>query len=294
MQILPLAAQGLWIRMMCWASDNEEHRGFLELPTGEPMTELDIAHRVGKPIKEVRPALDAMRRLGTFSEDARGCIFSRRMARDTHISEVRRQAASKRASIIERAKDGTFAGAKFRAKREQNPTVPDPGPDPESVVVNLEDKNKNKNQKIVTTTDGKKFATPKDELVDLMATASGHRPEVRVVRTICEQVEIHGGTLPEYIADIRPRIGRLHDPPQEGFFIHQAKQWGLVETAADPELAQARNGTGRCAHCNGIGTLADGAYCSCKTGRDLQTIANRKKPPSGEAKKLEEEHKTHG
>lgn len=95
--------------MMCWASDNEEHRGFLELPTGHPMTDLDIAHRVGKPIKEVRAAIEAMRRLGTFSEDARGCIFSRRMARDTHISEVRRQAAEKRARTISRAADGSFS-----------------------------------------------------------------------------------------------------------------------------------------------------------------------------------------
>ncbi len=124
MQILPLAAQGLWIRMMCWASENEMHRGFLELPTGAPMTELDIAHRAGKPIKEVRAALEAMRRLGTFSEDARRCIFSRRMARDTHISEVRRQAALKRASVIDRAKDGKFAPANDRAKPEQNPSVP--------------------------------------------------------------------------------------------------------------------------------------------------------------------------
>jgi len=163
MQILPLAAQGLWIRMMCWASDNEAHRGFLELPTGEPMTDLDIAHRVGKPIKEVRAAIDAMRRLGTFSVDSRGCIFSRRMARDTHISEVRRQAAIRRAETARRAADGSFSSTptSFReneksprsevapqgeprtvcpsesskptefapannpAKHEQNPTVPD-------------------------------------------------------------------------------------------------------------------------------------------------------------------------
>lgn len=135
MQILPLSAQGLWIRMMCWMSENEIHRGFAELPTGEPMTELDIAHRVGKPIKEVRAGLDALRRMGTFSEDTRGCIFSRRMARDTHISEVRRQAALKRAKAVERAKDGSFAPAKPPAKPEQNPTVTVSAPVSSSVSV---------------------------------------------------------------------------------------------------------------------------------------------------------------
>ena len=296
MQILPLAAQGIWIRMMCWASDNEEHRGFLELPTGEPMTELDIAHRVGRPIKEVRPALDAMRRLGTFSEDSRGCIFSRRMARDTHISEVRKQAASKRASVIERAKDGTFAPANRRANEQQKPTVPVVSPGSGFGSGQVVRNSQNGNHKIATTIDDKtRWASPKDELISLMESAIGRRPEVKVVRDVCEVLEIRGAALAEYIADIRPRIGRLRSPPAEGFFLSQAKKWGSSETAPapDPEKAEERTPQGRCSTCNGIG-MVDGGYCKCRMGADLKALAERKKPPSNEGTKPEEEHKTHG
>src|SRR5689334_4943766 len=68
-QILTLEAQGLWIRMMCWMSDNEAHRGFLELPSGEPMTDWDIGSKVGKTIKEVRRCLAEMKRVGVYSID---------------------------------------------------------------------------------------------------------------------------------------------------------------------------------------------------------------------------------
>ena len=133
MQVLPLACQGLWIRMMCWMSDNEDHRGFCELPSGEPMTFGDIAARAGKSLGEVKKLLIEMARVGTYSVDERGCIFSRRMARDTHISEVRRAAANRRHETENRAASGKFckqfagdfAGAKQPAKGMQKPTVTD-------------------------------------------------------------------------------------------------------------------------------------------------------------------------
>lgn len=125
MQMLPLAAQGLWMRMLCWGHDNEAHRGFMELPTGAPMTSGDIAAKVGKPVREIERAIAEMERVGTFSRDPRGCIYSRRMARETHISVVRREAALSRASSAKRAADGSFAGdfdpANEPAKTEQKP-----------------------------------------------------------------------------------------------------------------------------------------------------------------------------
>ncbi len=108
MQLLPMAAQGLWMRMLCWMSENEMHRGFLELPTGAPMTPQDIARRAGTSLKETQRLLACMERIGTFSKDQRGCLISRRMARDTHISEARRAAAIKRLQTVERAKTGEF------------------------------------------------------------------------------------------------------------------------------------------------------------------------------------------
>lgn len=115
--------------MLCWMHDNEMHRGFAELPTGAPMLESDIVARVGKSPKEVKACLEEMGRIGTFSRDSRGCIYSRRMARDTHISEVRRAAAKSRAATSKRAADGSFIGdfapPKDPAKEEQTPDVKD-------------------------------------------------------------------------------------------------------------------------------------------------------------------------
>lgn len=128
-QILSLQAQGLAMRMLCWMHNNELHRGFLELPTGSPMTDEDIAAKVGKPIVRVRTALQELDHYGVFSRDSRGCIYSRRMAREFHISEVRRAAARSRLESSKRAANGTFAGdfapAKQPPKGEQNPTVSD-------------------------------------------------------------------------------------------------------------------------------------------------------------------------
>ena len=51
-------------------------------------------------------------------------------------------------------------------------------------------------------------------------------------------------------------------------------------SAAPPE--PPRNDKGRCAPCNGLGRMPDGAFCTCTMGRDLEAQARRevtKKPP---------------
>ena len=108
MQLLPLAAQGLWMRMVCEMSSNELHRGFLEMPNGQPMLDTDIAELAGKGIKLVRNCLLIMERIGIFSRDDRGCIYCRRMARETKISQLRRDAARRRIGDSTRAADGRF------------------------------------------------------------------------------------------------------------------------------------------------------------------------------------------
>ena len=105
-----LAAQGLWIRILGWMHQNEARRGFLELPNGEPMTERQISLRIGRGVKEVRPLLAELKSFGVFSVTLSGALYCRRMARETHISEVRRAAAKSRADKAARAADGTFAG----------------------------------------------------------------------------------------------------------------------------------------------------------------------------------------
>ena len=109
MAAISLAAQGLWIRMLGWMHQNEAHRGFLELPNGEPMTERQICLRVGRTLREVVPLLQELKTFSVFSVATSGALYCRRMARETHISEVRRAAAKSRADRANRAADGSFA-----------------------------------------------------------------------------------------------------------------------------------------------------------------------------------------
>ena len=113
--------------MLCWMHDNEAHRGFAELPSGFPLLSGDIAAKVGKSEAAVNKLLGEMERVGIYSRDDRGCVYSRRMARDTHISIVRSAAAKSRLDKSKRAADGSFAGdfdpANGPAKSKQNPTV---------------------------------------------------------------------------------------------------------------------------------------------------------------------------
>lgn len=125
LQILSLTAQGLWIRMLGWMHFCEK-RGYLELPTGIPMNNDDVAARVGKTVKEVTKAISEMERIGLFSRDERGCMFNRRMARDTHISIVRKEAAAARLLAASRDQDGKFAPANgdFAPPNSPQITVP--------------------------------------------------------------------------------------------------------------------------------------------------------------------------
>jgi hypothetical protein len=96
--------------MLGWMHYNEAHRGFLQLPNGDPMNEKQIALRVGRSVREVSPLLRELKNYSVFSITPLGVVYCRRMARETYISEVRRAAAKSRADRASRAVDGTFAG----------------------------------------------------------------------------------------------------------------------------------------------------------------------------------------
>lgn len=139
-----------------------------------------------------------------------------------------------------------------------------------------------------TTTDEKPklaYATPKDELVALMEESTGIRPEVKLLREICERIEINRGTITEFLLDIRPRIPRLKDPPGPGFFKSHAQKWGRPENAPapDPETASEKAyRTGPCPDCKGVGLL-NGGYCTCRMAEDLKKADARRKPPEAAA-----------
>ena len=72
-----LAAQGLWMRLLCQASKNE---GLL-LINGKPPGIGAISNLVGKPVEEVLPLMQELESEGVFSRTGTGVIYNRRMAR---------------------------------------------------------------------------------------------------------------------------------------------------------------------------------------------------------------------
>lgn len=120
------------------------------------------------------------------------------------------------------------------------------------------------------------YASPKDELIAFMEESTGVRPDVKLLRQICEAIEINGATVEEYLQDIRPRVPRLKGPPGPGFFRSHAQRWGKPENgpAPEPKIEQPKNGHGRCLLCSGVGQTVKG-FCSCAMGVDLAVIAAR-------------------
>lgn len=84
----------------------------------------DIAAKVGRTNQSVATCISEMERVGTFSRDDRGCLYSRRMARDTHISNVRREAAKSRHETEKRAASGQFCSDFAPAKQDFAPPKP--------------------------------------------------------------------------------------------------------------------------------------------------------------------------
>lgn len=89
-----LAAQGLWMRMLCICAKSEP-RGFLTI-AGNHLDVQGVATAVGKPEAEIAPLMDELDRWGVFSRDRRGRIYSRRMTREANRSNEGRKHAKKR------------------------------------------------------------------------------------------------------------------------------------------------------------------------------------------------------
>lgn len=96
LRLCSLAARGLWIEMLGYMHEAEPY-GHL-LIDGRPPTVDSISALVGRPIKEVKKALDELENQGVFSRDSdqRDVIFSRRMVRDNVRAEEGREHISKR------------------------------------------------------------------------------------------------------------------------------------------------------------------------------------------------------
>jgi hypothetical protein len=112
-----LAAQGLWMRMLCVAAQSEPI-GFVCI-AGRPLDVTDLARVTGCSEAEVDVLVSELDRSGVFSRDRKGRIFSRRMVNDQQKLAIAR---------INGAKGGNPAlVGEVGSRNLSGKTVPDKG-----------------------------------------------------------------------------------------------------------------------------------------------------------------------
>lgn len=79
-----LAAQGLWMRLLCICAKAEPY-GYLAI-AGQSLDEASIARAVGVSSSEVKTLMAELDQWGVFSRDSKGRIYSRRLVRDFKVS----------------------------------------------------------------------------------------------------------------------------------------------------------------------------------------------------------------
>lgn len=96
LSICSLAAQGLWMRMLCIMSMSNPPGHLTLPPIRRSETEAkQIARMCHSDARQVRPLIEELETRGVFDRDHVGCIVSRRMIRDAELSELGRSAAEK-------------------------------------------------------------------------------------------------------------------------------------------------------------------------------------------------------
>ncbi len=89
LRLCSLAAQGLWMRMLCVCANNDP-KGYLAI-NGKPLDVTAIARLAGVTGTEAATLMDELDRNGVFSRNRTGCIYSRRMVRDEKLSQEGRK-----------------------------------------------------------------------------------------------------------------------------------------------------------------------------------------------------------
>ncbi len=101
LRVCTLAAQGLWMRLLCIAARSPEHGvvqiGDLTCSLPDGLTQ--IASAVGRPLTEIAPLIDELLSSGAASRDRRGRIYCRRMVRTAALSAKRAKAGKLGADV---------------------------------------------------------------------------------------------------------------------------------------------------------------------------------------------------
>lgn len=100
-----LAAQGLWMRMLCIGAEASPP-GHVLLASGHAPTDEELARIVGTSPAAVRKLTAELDRNGVSSRTPQGVIYNRRMVREADVSSKRTDAGAKGAHATWGARDG--------------------------------------------------------------------------------------------------------------------------------------------------------------------------------------------
>lgn len=126
-----LAAQGLWMRLLCIAARSPE-RGVVQIgsldfshPKGLPQ----IAAAVGRSPEEIAPLIDELISSGAASVDRRKRIFNRRMVKAAKTSEARAESGKIGAGVTNGKRWGKVdLGRQNVGKTSASSSLPPPNP----------------------------------------------------------------------------------------------------------------------------------------------------------------------
>ena len=105
-----LAARGLWMDMLCLMHQNAR-KGYLQHPSGLPVTPVQLARMAGGGVDEVAGLLQELENSGVFSRTKDGVIYSRRMDRDARKSALCSEAGRRGGGSPKlKEEDPTFKG----------------------------------------------------------------------------------------------------------------------------------------------------------------------------------------
>lgn len=117
-QALDHEHKGVWIDLLCIMNETSR-RGFLVLPSGDPMPDEAIARNLGLEPERWTRIRRALVSLGVASESDDGALYNRRMVRDEKTRRARARAGKKGGAV------SGFSRRKSRRERELNGAPPE-------------------------------------------------------------------------------------------------------------------------------------------------------------------------
>lgn len=177
LQSCSMAAQGLWINVMCLAHECEPY-GHLTI-NGKGMTPAQLGRQVGLSAKECESLLDELLDTGVARRTDEGVIFSSRMVRD---EDLRNRRAAGGTGGAEHGIKGAEAGSKGGRPRKDKggyetplPGFENPPPSSSSSSSSSEEK-----EPVGSSSSAKLPTCPTQALIDLYHEILPDLPQVRL------------------------------------------------------------------------------------------------------------------